>query len=702
MIKRLYLLILVMLFAAPGLLAQKVTLGDVVGDPGEILVPVYMEDFPPISGITLSIIIDTDVLDFIDIVNTDPSMGGMWVAGTRNNGREIRIAWFTGTTATVDGKIADLKLNYRGGFETTLEFSVDDCEILRTAGLSEIEGVEYVNGSVGPDGFVGTVSMETIEANIGDEVLMPVTIGGLGFSEVSGISLVIDIDPVQLEFLEVVPAAGFTFTANQIDNTLSIAWTGEEDFTDDTHIMDIKLTYQGGGIAPLSFKGTSEITANLGTLPVEFIDGMVVPVDLDAKLIIPHVAIWVEEFPEEPDPDDLEAIEALEWTVEIPILAENIDADVASITLVVGFDAEVITFKDFTAVQFPQASWEVNAIGNQVNIAWTNPAGATLEDGEVIILDFLYRAWEPVHTEITFKGGSNLTGTDLNFVPVSFVPGSFLYSNEKFDLVLLVEPEGAGTVTGAGEYLPGTEIEVDAVAADGYVFVNWTDLDGNVVSEVTANTITMVPGGITLIANFEEVKYNVTFNVNMTYVDGYHHAFTFDPENDVVYVTGSIFGWAEPGSEPELQTMSPSDDDPMIYTLTIELSAGEYAYKYFLNDGWGGGEWDGDPNRTFEVVDQDVVLNDWFGSLTDPTNVEEVVPVNLQVYPNPARDVLNIVSSELIQEVRLINMLGQTIHTSTVESANVQLNVSGFDRGIYFIQIRTDKGFTTERVQITR
>jgi uncharacterized repeat protein (TIGR02543 family) len=243
---------------------------------------------------------------------------------------------------------------------------------------------------------------------------------------------------------------------------------------------------------------------------------------------------------------------------------------------------------------------------------------------------------------------------------------------------------------------------VDAVAADGYVFVNWTDLEGNVVSEVTANTITMVPGGLTLVANFEEVKYNVTFNVNMTYVDGFYHAFTFDPDDDVVYVTGSIFGWAEPGTAPELQTMAVSDDDPMIYTLTIELPAGEYAYKYFLNAGWDNGEWPGDPNRTFTVVDQDVVLNDWFGSLTDPTNVNDIEPVALQVYPNPAREVLNIVSSEMIQEIRLINMLGQMVHASTVESTNVQLNVSGFDRGIYFIQILTNKGFTTERVQIAR
>lgn len=682
-----------MLFAAPGLLAQTPTvrIGDVQADPGEILVPVYMENFTNIAAISLSIDIDTDIIEFLGIENM--AMGGSWVANYNNNRMEITISWVMSVTnppvgANINGKLLDLRLDYGGGFETNLEFIEDRCVITNTA-LADIQGVQYIGGTVGPDGFVGHVYMDTVESPIGEEVLMPVTIGGAGFGAVSSFTLVIGIDPDQLDFNEVIPAPGVTgITASENNNIITIVWTGEPaDFTEDTHIMDIELVYKGGGIASTSFKGTSEVSANLGTLPVEFIDGMVVPTEQDAKLIIPHVAVYVEEI----DPNE-------EGMVAIPIIADGIDSDVASINLVIGFDSSQMEYEEFTAAQL--SNWTVNASGDQVTIVWSNPAGVTIEDGELLVLHFVYTG--AVVTDITFKGGSDLTAPNLSSVPVSFVDGSFTVSDEKFDLVLLVEPEDAGTVTGAGEYLPGTEVEVDAVAAEGYVFVNWTDLDGNVVSEVTANTITMVPGGLTLIANFEEVKFNVTFNVNMTYVDGYHHAFTFDPENDVVYVTGNIFGWAEPGSEPEMQTLVQSDDNPMIYTLTIELPAGEYAYKYFLNDGWDNGEWPGDPNRTFEVVDGDVVLNDWFGSLNDPTNVAELEPVALQIYPNPARDVVNIVSSELIQEIRLINMLGQMIHTSTVESASVQLNVSGFDRGIYFIQIRTDKGFTTERVQITR
>lgn len=100
----------------------------------------------------------------------------------------------------------------------------------------------------------------------------------------------------------------------------------------------------------------------------------------------------------------------------------------------------------------------------------------------------------------------------------------------------------------------------------------------------------------------------VTFNLNLSEVEGY-----FDPEVDEFFVTGSMFEWAEPGTQPEMQLLERVDDS-MIFTRTIELSPGEYQYKYFLNETWAGGEWEGDPNRIVDVIDEDLVLdNIWFG-----------------------------------------------------------------------------------------
>ncbi len=192
----------------------------------------------------------------------------------------------------------------------------------------------------------------------------------------------------------------------------------------------------------------------------------------------------------------------------------------------------------------------------------------------------------------------------------------------------------------------------------------------------------------------EEGPFDVTFNVDMTYADG------FDPAADVVYLTGSIFGWAEPGTQPENQTLS-RVGETMIWTKTVVLDPGTYAYKYFLNAGWDGGEWDGGDDRSLTVTG-DMTVNDWFGSLTDPTSVPLVEVSALKLYPNPARTVLNIVSGDMIRELRVIDMLGQVVYAADVVGESHQINVASFRNGIYFVQILTSQGITTQKVQIQR
>jgi hypothetical protein len=146
--------------------------------------------------------------------------------------------------------------------------------------------------------------------------------------------------------------------------------------------------------------------------------------------------------------------------------------------------------------------------------------------------------------------------------------------------------------------------------------------------------------------------------------------------------------------------MQPTDD-PMILTLTLELEAGTYAYKYFRGAGWDGGEWNAGDDREI-VVTEDMVVDNVFGNINDPVEVPVVDAGELLVYPNPVRDVMHIVSNEMIREVRIIDLLGQVVYSSAVQGDRHEVNVGGFRNGIYFVQILTPKGLNTQRVQITR
>ncbi|TVQ15338.1 MAG: hypothetical protein EA361_05925, partial [Bacteroidetes bacterium] len=113
----------------------------------------------------------------------------------------------------------------------------------------------------------------------------------------------------------------------------------------------------------------------------------------------------------------------------------------------------------------------------------------------------------------------------------------------------------------------------------------------------------------------------VTFNVNMAQTP------EFNPEQHNVYLTGSFTGWSEPGHEGSIEM---THSQGTIFSTTMELQSGEYIYKYFSDaygDGWAGGEWEGDPNRTI-FVSQNMTINDTWGLYS-----EEYFELLLQASP---------------------------------------------------------------------
>jgi hypothetical protein len=76
---------------------------------------------------------------------------------------------------------------------------------------------------------------------------------------------------------------------------------------------------------------------------------------------------------------------------------------------------------------------------------------------------------------------------------------------------------------------------------------------------------------------------------------------------------------------------------------------------------------------------------------------------NIAVYPNPARDVLNIKSTDNITHVTMMNNVGQVVLNKKVADDNVlELNVAGFEPGLYMIKIETADDLVIEKVLITR
>ncbi len=121
-----------------------------------------------------------------------------------------------------------------------------------------------------------------------------------------------------------------------------------------------------------------------------------------------------------------------------------------------------------------------------------------------------------------------------------------------------------------------------------------------------------------------QTVFNVTFNVDMTNAEG------FNPDTDDVYISGTMAGWAQPGTDSAFMMM-PTEENPMIYTITVVADSGLAMFKYFrvINDSasWDNGEWNGDPNRTTILMLDNMVYNNVWG------NKPIMVTFNVDVTP---------------------------------------------------------------------
>ena len=70
------------------------------------------------------------------------------------------------------------------------------------------------------------------------------------------------------------------------------------------------------------------------------------------------------------------------------------------------------------------------------------------------------------------------------------------------------------------------------------------------------------------------------------------------------------------------------------------------------------------------------------------------------IYPNPATDVLNIVSESAIKSIKILNFTGQTMLESEVNDNNLRINTSAYQPGIYIIRVEISKDIISKKVTI--
>lgn len=72
------------------------------------------------------------------------------------------------------------------------------------------------------------------------------------------------------------------------------------------------------------------------------------------------------------------------------------------------------------------------------------------------------------------------------------------------------------------------------------------------------------------------------------------------------------------------------------------------------------------------------------------------------VYPNPAREAINITSPDLIHKIRIYNSLGALVDIREVNATNYRINSGNLPEGLYILNIETDNNMVTRQISVVK
>ena len=88
----------------------------------------------------------------------------------------------------------------------------------------------------------------------------------------------------------------------------------------------------------------------------------------------------------------------------------------------------------------------------------------------------------------------------------------------------------------------------------------------------------------------------------------------------------------------------------------------------------------------------------WYENLGNTTNVNEQEKNTFKVYPNPTTGIINMYLPERQSNIAIYDITGKLLITENMTGKENKLNISLISKGIYIIQVQTNKGVFTKKI----
>lgn len=165
-----------------------------------------------------------------------------------------------------------------------------------------------------------------------------------------------------------------------------------------------------------------------------------------------------------------------------------------------------------------------------------------------------------------------------------------------------------------------------------------------------------------------EVITGVNVSENYTYLDNPN----LNGKPDARFVFSQYWGVNGPSSQVEINSQ-----------LGAWYSSGEGVWTIYLEDD----TLDMPEGAVFDII----IIPD------GPLNITDSQAATVTLYPNPAKEAINISANSSIEKVTIFNMLGQEIGKLEGGENSIQMDISHLKPGIYFAKVNSDGSMQTLR-----
>ena len=352
--------------------------------------------------------------------------------------------------------------------------------------------------------------------------------------------------------------------------------------------------------------------------------------------------------------------------------------------------------------------------------------GGTYTEGTTCVISaipnsgYVFEKW-------TLNGVEVATNPTYTFVVAGNATyvGHFRQSADYVTITAMADPVEGGAVTGGGTYELGDNCTLNAIAAVGYEFVNWT-LNGSQVSTETTFSFSVTSNAL-YVAHFSRIVNHYTVTVSLepsssgsvigagSYEEGAvctliavanptytfvswtengtvvstddHYMFTVNRNRDFVAVfsqglfyTISASAGANGSISPEGDVLVEPGEDK---TFAMIPNSGCSVLKVVV-DGMDVGPVE---SYTFRSVNGNHSIHVQFSGL----GVDDAYDLGLNVYPNPAKDKV-AVDCPNMKRLCIFNLFGVQIDSADVDGDHTVVNTSKFPQGTYILKMENNDG----------